>query len=111
MRRLASEFGVSTNTIYWHIGSREELINTIIEQVADRQAQLITIGETPFERVPCVARHLWRRAFENRNVTSLAHQTGLTAVLRFPLHVRADIRTLRPPVSTATKPAMQHEQS
>ena len=87
MRRLASEFGVSTNTIYWHIGSREELINAIIEQVADRQAQLITTGETPFERVLCVAKHLWQQALENRNVTSLAHQTGLTAVLQFPLHV------------------------
>ena len=26
MRKLAAELGVGTNTIYWHVGSREELI-------------------------------------------------------------------------------------
>lgn len=85
MRKLAAELGVTTTTIYWHVGDRDELVSSIIERVAHRQAELSVEGPSPRDRVMCVARHVWRSALAHRNVTALAHQVGATSLLELPL--------------------------
>lgn len=85
MRKLASELDVTTTTIYWHVGGRDELIVSLIRRLSDRQAVLEIDGATPRERVMCVARHVWTSALAHRNVTSLAHQAGATSLLEMPL--------------------------
>lgn len=87
MRRLATALGVTTTTIYWHVGSRDELITEIIRHQSERQAARPITGSTPRDRVMCAARHVWSSALENRAITSLAHQTGTTALLEHPLQV------------------------
>jgi len=87
MRRLATELDVTTTTIYWHVGSRDELITEIIRQQSERQAARPIEGNTARERVMSAARHVWDSAIENRAITSLAHQTGTTAMLEHPLEL------------------------
>jgi TetR/AcrR family tetracycline transcriptional repressor len=81
MRRLATELDVGTPTIYWHVGSRDELIASVIRLQADRVAEQIVEGVTARERVFSAARHIWTSSIEHRAITSLAHQTGTSSLL------------------------------
>ena len=85
MRKLASELGVTTTTIYWHAGGREELVLALIRRLADRQAASTVEGDTPGERVMSAARNIWLNALAHRNVTALASQVGATTLLELPL--------------------------
>ncbi len=87
MRKLAGELGVTTTTIYWHVGDRDALVAAVIERVALRQAELVVAGASARDRVMCVARHVWRSALAHRNVTALAHQVGATSLLELPLEI------------------------
>lgn len=87
MRRLATALDVTTTTIYWHVGSRDELVTEVIRHQSQRQAARPIEGTTPRQRVMSAARHVWTSALENRAITSLAHQTGTTALLEHPLQV------------------------
>lgn len=81
MRRLATELDVGTPTIYWHVGSRDELVAEVVRMqsllLADRPIE----GDTPRERVLSAALHMHTGAIEHRAITSLAHQTGTTSLL------------------------------
>lgn len=81
MRRLATELDVGTPTIYWHVGSREELVAAVIEAQADRLAERPIAGRTGRERVLSAAMHIYAGSVEERSMTSLAHQSGTSARL------------------------------
>ncbi len=81
MRRLAAELDVGTPTIYWHVGSRDELIAAIVRMHSERLAERPVEGDTSRERVLSAAVHLYAGAIEQRPITSLAHQTGTTSLL------------------------------
>ena len=81
MRKLAADLDVTTTTIYWHVGGRDELVLAVIERIAEHNAAITIEGTTPNERVMSVARAVWATAIEHRNVTALAHQVGATGVL------------------------------
>lgn len=81
MRKLAAELGVTTTTIYWHVGGRDELVAALIDLMSERHAALIIDGTTARQRAMAVAREVWSSALAHRNVTSLAHQVGATSRL------------------------------
>lgn len=81
MRRLATELDVGTPTIYWHVGSRDELIAEVIRLQSNRLAERVLEGDTPRERVFSAARQIWTSSIEHRATTSLAHQTGTSSLL------------------------------
>jgi AcrR family transcriptional regulator len=85
MRALASELGVTTTTIYWHVGGRDELLTAIVERLAHKQAQQMIIGNSPGERIRSIAETIWANALAHRNVTALAHRTGTTNLLERPM--------------------------
>ncbi|HKE74287.1 MAG TPA: helix-turn-helix domain-containing protein [Acidimicrobiales bacterium] len=85
MRRLATELDVGAPTIYWHVGSRDELVAAVVRAQAERLAGRPVAGTTPRERVASAALHIYAGAIENRPITSLAHQTGTTSLLLHPL--------------------------
>jgi len=87
MRRLAADLGVTTTTIYWHVGNRDELVVALIQRLSRRQAEVEVVGSTPRERIACAAANIWRNARAHRNVTSLATQVGATTMLVMPLEV------------------------
>jgi AcrR family transcriptional regulator len=81
MRRLATELDVATPTIYWHVGSRDELVAAVIRLQSTRLAEYAIDGDTPRERVFSAARHIWTSSIEHRATTSLAHQSGTSSLL------------------------------
>ncbi len=85
MRRLATELGVTTPTIYWHVGSREELVNTLMRTKANQVAAREIVGDTPHQRIMSAVGHMWEAALQNRALTLLGHRTGTTSVLRHEL--------------------------
>lgn len=93
MRGLASALGVTTTTIYWHVGGRDELVLGVIERLSERNAAVAVEGDGPRERVMCLVRQLWQTSLGHPNVTSLAHQVGASAVLGIDLE-RAIAREL-----------------
>lgn len=87
MRRLASELDVTTTTIYWHVGNRDELVVALIGRLAERMGASEIAGATALERVTCAATNIWDSALAHRNVTALANQVGATTLLHLPLEV------------------------
>ena len=87
MRKLAAELEVSTTTIYWHVGGRDELVTALIRRLAERLAEREVEGDTPGERVLSAARCVWDSALEHRHVTALAHQVGAVSLLELPLEI------------------------
>ena len=85
MRRLADKVGVATPTIYWHIGSRDDLVAEVIRAHSRRLAELEVRGEDPRDRIFSAARNIWTASIEHRSFTSLAHQTGTSNLLVRPL--------------------------
>lgn len=81
MRGLATELDVGTPTIYWHVGSRDELVAAVIRLQSTRLAEQAIEGTTPRQRVFSAARHIWTSSIEHRATTSLAHQTGTSSLL------------------------------
>ena len=81
MRRLATELDVATPTIYWHVGSRDELVAAVVGLQSTRLAERAIDGTTARERVFSAARHIWTSSIEHRAITSLAHQTGTSSLL------------------------------
>jgi AcrR family transcriptional regulator len=81
MRRLATDLDVGTPTIYWHVGSRDELIAAVIRHQSNRLAEQAVEGDTARARVFSAARHIWTSSIEHRAITSLAHQTGTSSLL------------------------------
>jgi TetR/AcrR family transcriptional regulator, tetracycline repressor protein len=57
MRRLANQLGVQTPTLYWHVGSRQQIFDRLIERITDDFANIRPTGDTPAERIAevCVA--------------------------------------------------------
>lgn len=87
MRRLAAELDVTTTTIYWHVGSRDELVTEIIRLQSERLAARPIRGRTPRQRIMTAATHMWESAIEHRALTSLAHQAGASGLLQHQLEV------------------------
>ncbi|HEX4821908.1 MAG TPA: TetR family transcriptional regulator [Acidimicrobiales bacterium] len=81
MRRLATALDVGTPTIYWHVGSRDDLVAAVIDSQAERLAERPIDGRTARARVLAAAQHIYAGAVEERAITSLAHQTGTSARL------------------------------
>ena len=87
MRKLAAELGVSANTIYWHVGGREQVLDAVIARVREGYAKVRVQGATPRERVCWVARRIWRDSLDNHQVARLAHARGRTASMNLPLQL------------------------
>lgn len=85
MRRLAAELGVTTTTIYWHVGSRDELVLAVVQRLAEQIGSAPVAGTTPRRRVLSAARNIWTNALAHRNVTALANEVGATTLLELPL--------------------------
>ena len=48
MRRLASRLGVTTPTIYWHIGNKAELYERLLERYATEIGEIRASGGSPW---------------------------------------------------------------
>ena len=84
MRALATKLGVAVTSIYWHVGSKDDLVAALVERVGDQVGQVDTTGRTPERRVLTTARSLRRNLVVHRDLVALAHEVGRHAVVFEP---------------------------
>jgi len=72
MRNVATELGVATTTIYWHVGNREALLDALIERVVATFDLDDIRGNTPHERLKVICVSLRRSILDNAVIVELA---------------------------------------
>lgn len=87
MRKLAAELGVTTSTVYWHAGGRDEIVLAAVQLLSRRLAEVRITGATPRRRVMAAARVVWDSALAHPEVTGLAHRIGASSLLELPLEM------------------------
>jgi AcrR family transcriptional regulator len=76
MRTLATELGVSTSTVYWHVGTRDELLDKLIEQITDQLGNVQPEGRGPAARIGSIVRSLLNEVRARPQLISLSATRG-----------------------------------
>jgi TetR/AcrR family tetracycline transcriptional repressor len=84
MRKLAAEVGVAPTAIYWHIGSREDLLNAVLDSMIADLPAIAARGSSPRARLASVARSIRDQVRATTATQGLAAELGRTAELSFP---------------------------
>lgn len=84
MRTLGGLVGVSATTIYWHVGSREDVLRAAVSRFAERVGATRVAGRTSHERVMSILRRVRSISVDNINVARLALDLGMQAKLQMP---------------------------
>jgi len=88
MRRLAEQLGVAVTSIYWHIGGRDKLFDSLVERLLGQMAHLPVDGENPVDRIASIARSQRRMLIEKQNLLAIAHERDRTPQLFLPIQQR-----------------------
>jgi len=84
MRKLAAEMGVAPTAIYWHVGSREEVLNAVLDAMITDLPPIRARGSTPQARLASVARSIRDQVRATTPAQGVAAAVGRTAELSFP---------------------------
>jgi len=84
MRKLAAEVGVAPTAIYWHVGSREDLLNAVLDAMVDDLPPIAARGTSARARLASVARSIRDQVRATTPTQQLAAELGRTAELSFP---------------------------
>jgi TetR/AcrR family transcriptional regulator, tetracycline repressor protein len=84
MRKLAAEVGVAPTAIYWHVGSREDLLNAVLDSMIADLPPIAARGGSPRARLASVARSIRDQVRATTPTQQLAAELGRTAELSFP---------------------------
>lgn len=97
MRRLAEQLGVAVTSIYWHVGGRDKLFDSLVEQLLRQMAHLPSNGGSPVERIASLARSQRRMLIEKQHLLAIAHERDRTPQLFLPIQQRlaAELSELR----------------
>ncbi|MGZ5376681.1 MAG: TetR/AcrR family transcriptional regulator [Mycobacterium sp.] len=88
MRRLAEQLGVAVTSIYWHIGGKDILFDSLVEELLAQMAHLPSDGENPVDRIASIARSQRRMLIEKQHLLSIAHERDRTPQLFLPIQQR-----------------------
>jgi AcrR family transcriptional regulator len=55
MRGLAEQLGVAATSIYWHVGGRDKLVDTVVDRLLSEMAHLPVEGDNPIDRIASLA--------------------------------------------------------
>jgi TetR/AcrR family transcriptional regulator, tetracycline repressor protein len=84
MRKLAAEVGVAPTGIYWHVGSREDLLNAVLDAMVADLPAIAARGTSARARLASVARSIRDQVRATTPTQQLAAELGRTAELSFP---------------------------
>ncbi|MCV7026218.1 TetR family transcriptional regulator [Mycolicibacterium novocastrense] len=85
MRGLAEQLDVAVTSIYWHVGGRDKLFDSLVDRLLDEMAHLPTDGNSAVDRIASLA-HAQRRALINRqHLLAIAHERDQTPRLFLPV--------------------------
>lgn len=88
MRRLAEQLGVAVTSIYWHVGGRDKLFDSLVEGLLAQMAHLPSDGDNPVDRIASIARSQRRLLIEKQNLLAIAHERDRTPQLFLPIQQR-----------------------
>jgi TetR/AcrR family transcriptional regulator, tetracycline repressor protein len=85
MRGLAEELGVAVTSIYWHIGGRDKLFDSLVDRLLSQMAQLPVDGDSPVDRIASLARSQRTILIERQHLLAIAHERDRTPLLFLPV--------------------------
>jgi TetR/AcrR family tetracycline transcriptional repressor len=87
MRKVAADVGVAPTAIYWHVGSREELLAAVLDVLIADLPRPVVRGRTPGTRIASLARGMRAQALATTHTQLLARQLGRSAELFLPAQI------------------------
>ena len=88
MRGLAEELGVAVTSIYWHVGGRDKLFDSLVDRLLGEMAHLPIDGSTEIERIASLARSHRRALIDRQHLLAIAHERDRTPQLFLPIQKR-----------------------
>ncbi|MBV8863556.1 MAG: helix-turn-helix transcriptional regulator [Mycobacterium sp.] len=85
MRGLAEELGVAVTSIYWHVGGRDKLFDSLVDRLLNDMAHLPITGDTAVERIAALARSQRRVLIDRQHLLAIAHERDRTPTLFLPI--------------------------
>lgn len=85
MRGLAERLGVAVTSIYWHVGGRDKLFDSLVNRLLDEMAQLPAEGDTAVDRIASLAHAQRRVLIERQHLLAIAHERDKTPRLFLPV--------------------------
>jgi AcrR family transcriptional regulator len=85
MRRLAEELGVAVTSIYWHVGGRDKLFDSLVDRLLNQMAKLPVEGTNPVERIASLARSQRMALIDRQHLLAIAHERDTTPRLFLPI--------------------------
>lgn len=85
MRGLAEALGVAATSIYWHVGGRDKLFDSLVDRLVSQMARLPVDGGTPVERIASLARSQRTVLIERQHLLAIAHERDRTPRLFLPI--------------------------
>jgi AcrR family transcriptional regulator len=84
MRKVAADVGVAPTAIYWHVGSRDDLLGAVLDEMIAELPAIVARGRAPHTRLASVARSIRDQVRATTLAQQLAAALGRTAELSFP---------------------------
>jgi AcrR family transcriptional regulator len=84
MRKVAADVGLAPTAIYWHVGSRDDLLNAVLDEMIAELPPITARGRTPHSRLTSVARSIRDQVRATTLTQQLAAELGRAAELSFP---------------------------
>ncbi|MGV0741793.1 TetR/AcrR family transcriptional regulator [Mycolicibacterium sp. XJ870] len=88
MRALAERVGVAVTSIYWHIGGRDKLFDSLVDRLLGEMANLPMAGGSPVDRIASLARNQRTLLIERQHLLAIAHERDSTPTLFLPIQQR-----------------------
>lgn len=88
MRGLAEQLGVAVTSIYWHVGGRDKLFDSLVDRLLGEMAHLPVEGATPVERIAALARSQRKALIDRQHLLAIAHERDRTPTLFLPIQQR-----------------------
>ncbi len=85
MRGLAEQLGVAVTSIYWHVGGRDKLFDSLVDLLLSEMAQLSVNGDSAVERIASLARSQRKALIDRQHLLRIAHERDRTPLLFLPI--------------------------
>ncbi|MFZ0833864.1 MAG: TetR family transcriptional regulator [Mycobacterium sp.] len=85
MRGLAEELSVAVTSIYWHVGGRDKLFDSLVDRLLEQMAHLPAGGDTPVDRIASLARAQRTALIGQQHLLAIAHERDRTPLLFLPI--------------------------
>ena len=88
MRGLAERIGVAVTSIYWHVGGRDALFDSLVDRLLTEITGLPMQGDSPVNRIAALARNQRSLLIRHQHLLGIAHERDRTPTLFLPVQQR-----------------------